>query len=1039
MKQLFKTKSIAAMLIACFCFPSVNLFAQVPSEKNFYPEKRLPFPEKRLSFEALTIDDGLSQGMINCIIQDKFGFMWFATKDGLNRFDGYHFVVYRHDVNNKNSLADNFANYIFEDSKGRLWICTPSQGLDLFDRDTETFIHFKHDDKNSNSICDNNIVAITENTEGVIFISTGRGICILNEKKNKNGKTDFSFTTINKLSWGKLYPGNNGTVWTTSSDNKFYRITGRGNGFKSEEKSFNNFASSNVLPVSTLLIQSIVHNKIHGVLYFIRRDAIIKYDERTGDYEDITNNKFEVNYITQPVAYIKGNIWIPDTRLLVFDTQTKTTSWIKSDDPKYDLMLNSTNCVYEDRSGNIWVGTSGYGLLKYNARADKFHHTDNVSIGWMREDNNGNILIVKRGDVVWVFDKKTRSYIKKLPDSISIANGKLYGGGIEAVLQDKDSSYWIAKQNILHYNEREKKFEYPVYNKNFSFPIYDDKNGMIWAGTNNSFCGYNKKTKQFTHYLYPVHTENQPYKFIEAIYLQSDSIFWLGTINGLFRFNKNTGEWKQFKNISADTSSLSNDIIFSLCADPVYPDKYLWVGTNGGGLNRFDFTTQKFLHYSIKDGLPNDVIYGILSDDDGNLWMSTNKGLSKFTPPSGEARGSFQNYETKDGLQSNEFNRYAFCKTRDGTLFFGGVNGFNYFNPRDLTNNKALPNVVITDFKIANKQITIQSKEKILQKPIYLTDKIVLKYEYNMISFDFAAMDFSQSGKNLYQYKLDGFDKEWIQSGTQHFATYTNLDPGSYTFHVKGSNSDGVWNEAGTSIQLIILPPWFMTWWFRTAAVIIILSAAYAFYRYRLSHALKLQAVRNRIASDLHDEIGSNLSNISIFSNVAQQRAKTSNEDTALLQKITEYTQVSMDAMSDIVWMINARNDRFENIIVRMRSLAAEIFEATNCTLHIHFDEKLNHIKLNMEERKNFYLIYKEAINNIAKYADCKEVWIEMKMHHNKVTLNIRDNGKGFDMLNGNKGNGLFNMQKRAEALKGKLNVVSNIGEGTLVELSFEV
>jgi two-component sensor histidine kinase len=640
--------------------------------------------------------------------------------------------------------------------------------------------------------------------------------------------------------------------------------------------------------------------------------------------------------------------------------------------------------------------------------------------------------------VVWVFDKKTRSYIKKLPDSISMARGMMYPTGIEAVLQDKDGSYWIGRENLPHYDEHRKKIEYTVSSKEFSFPIHDDNNGMIWMGTNNSLCSYNKKTKELKLYPYPLHTDNLPYMFIEAIYQQNDSIFWLGTINGLFRFNKNTGKWKQYKNNPADTSSLSYDIIFSLCADPVHPDKYLWIGTNGGGLNRFNFTTEKFLHYTTKDGLPNDVVYGVLSDD-GNLWMSTNKGLSKFNSPSGGAGGGFQNYETKDGLQSNEFNRYAFCKTRDGTLFFGGVNGFNYFNPRELTNNKTLPNVVITDLKIANKIVTIHSKENILQKPVYLTDKIVLEYEYNMISFDFAAMDFSQPEKNLYQYKLDGFDDEWIQSGTQHSATYTNLDPGTYTFHVKGSNSDGVWNESGTSIQLTILPPWYMTWWFRAAVAIIILSGAYAFYRYRLSHALKLQAVRNRIASDLHDEIGSNLSNISIFSNVAQQKAKAANDDTMLLQKITEYTHVSMEAMSDIVWMINSRNDRFENIIVRMRSLAAEIFEATNCRLHIHFDERLNHIKLNMEERKNFYLIYKESVNNIAKYADCKEVWIEMKMNHNKVTLNIRDNGKGFDMLNGNRGNGLFNMKKRAEALNGKLNVVSDVGKGTLIELSFEV
>jgi len=1012
------------MFIACFCFVTIDLFAQLFTNKK-------PYPYKKLSFEALTIDDGLSQGMINCITQDRFGFMWFATKDGLNRYDGYHFVVYRHDANDKNSLADNFTTCVFEDSKGRLWIGTASQGVDLFDRATETFTHFKYNDKDTNSIFGNQIEAITETKQHVIFITTTRGLCFLNEKKNKNGKTDFSFVTVNK-SFTKAYPGDNGTVWITPADNKLYCLSrDQKNRFLSKEISFKNSAQDTERPY---MVQSIIQDTALDVLYFIKYNAIIKYDEKTGHYEDISRNKFQIGYVTKTAVYSNGIIWIPDdSRLLIFDLQNKTTSCIKADDPKYELMLNSTNCIYEDRSGNIWVGTSGYGLLKYNALADKFHHTDNMSISWMHEGNNGNILIIKRGNMVWVFDKKTQSYIKNFYDAASMASGKFDGGSIESVLQDKDGSYWIGKQNLSRYDDATKKLESPPFNKTFVFPIYDDNDGIIWMGTDNSFCSYNKKTKQFTHYPYPVHTDNQPYRFIEAIYRQNDSVFWLGTLNGLFRFSKNKGEWKQFKNNPSDTSSLSYDLVFSLCVDPFRPDKYLWIGTSGGGFNRFDFATQKFLRYSTKDGLPNDVVYGILSDDAGNLWMSTNKGLSKFNI----STKTFQNYEPKDGLQSNEFNRYAFCKTSDGTLFFGGVNGFNYFNPSELSNNTILPNVVITDFKIGNKPVTIHSKENLLQKPIYLTDEITLKYKYNMISFDFAAMDFSQPGKNLYQYKLDGFDKDWIQSGTQNSATYTNLDPGTYTFRAKGSNSDGVWNETGTSVELVILPPWYMAWWFRTLLSIAIIALVYVFYRYRLQQALRLQAVRNRIASDLHDEIGSNLSNISIFSSVAQQNA--SNENNALLKKISEYTQVSMEAMSDIVWMINPRNDRFENIFTRMRSLAAEIFEAKHCTLHIELDDNLNNIKLNMEKRKNFYLIYKEAINNVAKYASCKDVWINMQMHHNEVLLQIKDNGNGFDTTKRKSGNGLSNMQQRADLLNGKLIITSSIGKGTSVELRFEV
>jgi signal transduction histidine kinase len=332
----------------------------------------------------------------------------------------------------------------------------------------------------------------------------------------------------------------------------------------------------------------------------------------------------------------------------------------------------------------------------------------------------------------------------------------------------------------------------------------------------------------------------------------------------------------------------------------------------------------------------------------------------------------------------------------------------------------------------------LKQKAPLYQNP-FITDQLTLSYEQNFISFEFASMDFTDPEKNQYQYRLKGFDKDFIHSGNTNNATYTNLDPGSYTFTVKGSNNDGTWNEKGTSIQLIILPPWYMTWWFRTALVLTVILAAYTFYRYRLAQALKLQSIRDRIAGDLHDEVGSNLSNIYIFSNVAQQKAEANAETAPLLQKITDYTQQSMEAMNDIVWMINTRNDRFENIMVRMRTLAAEFSETSDCSLQLDFDENLDDVKLNMEDRKNFYLIYKEAINNIAKYAGCKSLWVEMKLHQNTVRLKIIDNGKGFDVANSTKGNGIFNMQKRAEMLKGALSIKSTIGEGTTLELSFKV
>ena len=345
--------------------------------------------------------------------------------------------------------------------------------------------------------------------------------------------------------------------------------------------------------------------------------------------------------------------------------------------------------------------------------------------------------------------------------------------------------------------------------------------------------------------------------------------------------------------------------------------------------------------------------------------------------------------------------------------------------------------MLITDIKLNNQSVSI-SDQSVLKKPPYLTRVIELDYSSSILTIEFAALDFTLSKKNLYQYKLAGFNNQFIQSGTANSATFTNLDPGTYTFIVKGSNSDGVWNDKETALTIIVFPPWYMTWWFRMILITGTSAVLYFMYSYRLRKSIELQGVRNNIAQDLHDEVGSNLSSISIFTDLAISKATDKNEAVnSLLEKINEYTRTSMEAMSDIVWMINTRNDRFENVIVRMHTLSTELLEAKNYVVHLRFDQQLNALKLSMEQRKNFYLIYKEAINNIVKYAEGNNVWIAMELIQSSVQLKIKDDGKGFDLNLHSYSNGITNMQKRAELLKGDLKIVSAPGNGTLLTLQF--
>jgi signal transduction histidine kinase/ligand-binding sensor domain-containing protein len=951
-----------------------------------------------LSFQYLTINDGLSQGMINDMLQDRHGFMWFATKDGLNQYDGYRFRVYRHQPQDTLSLPDSHAEIIFEDVRGSIWVGTASGKVAVMDPRKGTFRTLQLEENENSYAADGVVRKIVEDNKGRIWVLYARKVFRLQPVQDENGQgvnwemRSFSIpvagrdVSITKTWWGALYFNGN-------SSKKIFEWDETIEAWK--EEPVINAGLFKYLKNSPEGVFRLLQDPDRRMLYFVTSAGIISLDSTkkfTQIFPDALGSPFYCQ-IDQD-----GNLWFPHIERLYYLNPTTGKQVAFSVPGASELWrLQLTNCMFFDRSGLMWFGTRGYGLMTLNERSLRFRHTDNNSIYDFAENIDGEIYVDNGGSAFKM---------------VNIATGAL----TDTVYRHK------GKKLFSNFNE-------------FSDPMMREENHIYYTGDIDFLYRYNSRTKEVKKWPLPYTQANTSYGHIMHIVRDGRDILWLATSEGLFGFNEKDGTWQVFRNDPLDTTSISFNNIFSLCPDPQRPSEILWVGTNGGGLNRLDLNTNKFKRYTDKDGLPNNVIYGILPDNRNRIWMSSNKGLSCLDP----ATGIFRNFEEKDGLQSNEFNHNAYLKASNGMLFFGGVNGFNYFYPDEIDVNPVIPPVVLTDFRIRNQSVSPEDKESPLTSKVYLSEKITLPYRDNMLTFEFAALDFTAPSRNQYRYRLDGFDPDWIEAGNVNTATYTNLDPGTYRFRVLGSNKDGVWNEEGATIELIILPPWYMTWWFRALAALAVLLAAYTFYRYRLQQALQLMAVRNRIASDLHDEIGSNLSNISIFSNVAKQQGAPPEQVEAILGKISDYTQTSMEAMNDIVWMINPRNDRFENIMVCMRMLASELFEATNYRLHMNLDESLNDMKLNMDARKNFYLIFKEAINNIAKYAKGSEVWIDMKQKGNMVILTLKDNGKGFDTSKPQQGNGLHNLKNRASQLKGDINIHSRQGEGTSLELKFPV
>ena len=527
--------------------------------------------------------------------------------------------------------------------------------------------------------------------------------------------------------------------------------------------------------------------------------------------------------------------------------------------------------------------------------------------------------------------------------------------------------------------------------------------------------------------------------FVSTLFKDSRGLLYLNSWNGGFvRFDPDKESFNIYHHHSNDKNSLSYENCHSFIETG---NGLIWFGTMGGGINVFNPATGKFKAFTKIDGLIHDNVTSLIKDRQGRFWAGTREGITCFVPPEDPFNEAtkihFRNYDKTDGLSTNSINMSVSYCDSDGTLYFGTRDGgLFYFHPDDLMENDFIPPVFITELRVMNQLILPFQEDSILKTPVEFANSIKLDYRKNMLSFSFSALNFIHPEKNKYAYMLEGYDEDWTYTdASRRFVTYTNLSPGTYVFKVKGSNNDELWNETPAQLSILILPPFWQTWWFRTIAAIGITLIIYGVYRYRMQQLIKLQTIRNNIASDLHDDIGSTLNSISIYSEVAKQQA---GKDLPALELIGLNSRKIIESMSDIVWTINPENDSFEKIIVRMRSFAYNLLKARQIEFSFEAEENLNAIQLPMQVRKNFYLIFKEAINNLLKYAQATTVLISLYEKNKTIVLSIQDNGVGFADHPEAQGNGLMNMKRRAKEINAALKIESARGEGTRIELGIK-
>ena len=999
-----------------------------------------------IPFERVSTTSGLSTYATYAIVQDRQGFLWVGTPDGLNRYDGYQFDVFRHDPADTTSISDNFINInaLRLDFSGNLWIGTRSGGLNHYDPRTMHFTTFKHDLNDPQSLSHNNVLCIYQTRSGTLWIGTEHGL-------NRYNPADHTFTRYLYDPYNP-YMGYSNAVLAIAEDTSGTLWIGTRRGLLKYVATEDAFIWYRDDPTQR---HPLPHDDIFS-LYVDRAGTmwigtwgggLIRFNPNTGKSTQYVHDpKNPVSLPDNKVMTIyedrKGHLWIGtwDGGLGLFDPATEQFARYVNDlnDPR-SLSNNKVATLFEDRTGILWVGTEA-GLNKgafpkafvtYTYEKDNPKSLSHPIVSHVREDRDGTLWISTLGGGLNKVDRESGTFTHylhdpALPQSLSHdevtstwvdPTGTLWistlGGGINRLdpgthifvqyLPDPADPHSIGRDRI--------------------YTIYGDAEGILWIGTvDRGLNRFDPTTNRFIHYRHiSQDTATLSYDSVWPIYEDHLGILWVGTMGGgLNRFDRDTETFKTYRYSSEDTHSIRSDRITSITEDHLGT---LWVGTMGGGLNRFDRDTETFTAYTERDGLAHNEVACMLPDSAGNLWVSTSNGLSRFDLRTEH----FANYGVSDGLNSSHFRFNACHKTSHGELLFGSYDGLVAFFPDRIRGNLKAPPIAITGFEIFNKPVTLDSSLSHIRR-------ITLPHDQNFVAFRFAALDFTEPADNEYAYMLEGLDEDWSYVADRRFAGYPNLAPGRYTFHVKGSNNDGVWNEEGVSVELGIAPPYWKTWWFRLVLVGLLAGLLLGAYRYRVYQLLRIERTRQRIADDLHDDIGSKMSSIALLLEVVSRTARLAPSDKTQLLDLSQTARQLVGDLRDTVWLVDAGNDHLEGLITRMREGARQMLRDRSFCFEA--PDALPPVSLEMEQRRHIFLVYKETLHNAVRHASASQISIRVVYEDGKLSICVTDNGVGFDVSTVRRGRGLRTLHMRAEQLGAELEVMSQPGEGTTIMLS---
>jgi ligand-binding sensor domain-containing protein/anti-sigma regulatory factor (Ser/Thr protein kinase) len=1035
------------------------------SSSSILPASIPAEPNANIRFTHIGEEAGLSQSSIHCILQDRQGFLWFGTEDGLNRYDGYNFKVYRPVLEDGTSLSDRWITAILQDSKGSIWVGTRQGGMDRYDPATEKFSRYMHSPENPDSISSNFVTTIFEDSRGHLWVGTEEGL-----DQFSPGLDNFKHFSLNvsahmeDISYDitTIFEDSNGSLWVGSSQAGLSRYD------QTLERFFNYLSKpDNPATLTSNDIRSIRQGTgnflwvatDNGLNLFDPASGIVThYQHSSGEPDSLASDLIRTLYVDR-----SGNLWV-GTNAGLDHFQPSSGHFIHyqhNSQIESSLSNNVVTAIFESSDNVMWVGTFGGGVNKYYRGQDQFayyyHKPGDPS------SLNGNVIFKIHVDAdkkAWLsiygsgvdcLDMKTGAAIHYQNDPAD--PGSLTNNEVWTVYTDRAGTLWVGtasgldrrspgSDGFIHFQHEQgdnrSLIGAPVYD------ILEDSQGNLWIGTEVGLDYYNRETNTFTHYQHdPQNPSSLGGNEIVNLFMDKNGVLWAGSFNdGLNRFDAKSRKFIRYQYDSLEPGSISNDSILS-----IYQDSrgILWTGTDGGGLNRYDPGTNSFSHYYESDGLPSNVIYGIVEDDQGLLWLSTNNGITRFNP----LDNTFRNYTVRNGLQGNEFNMNAYARDLDGNIYFAGVNGLTVFDPASITDSTFVPPIALVSVSQNGTPIKVEEKDS-------ANPEIVLRWPNNNFEFEFAALSYAEPERNLYAYRLENFDPDWNQIGTWRDGRYTNLPGGTYTLRLKGSNQDGVWNETGLAFQVSVIPPFWQTPWFLVTAAGGILGLFFTGYWLRIKSVqannrelerqvrdrtreiehlfektkeLAIIEERNRLARELHDSAKQKA--FAALAQLGTANGIIASNPRAAKEHLDEAENLVYEVIEELTFLIQEMYPLFlkeKGLATSLRDYVFEWEGRTGIRVEVNISGQK---RLKLEIEQAIYRIIQEALSNVARHSRATRVDLTLTYQSHSIEAVVADNGCGFEQQNRPAGIGLRSIQERAESLGGTLEIASAPDCGT--------